>query len=415
MPAYACPNCGYFNREEARFCGRCGAALTPPADPPPQTSVVGRAPAPRQPAAPAGSLWRTGASAAGVAALAMFVLLFSLACPVLMISGRLSDPQTYIQALKDEDAYGQFPELFGDQADYWVNQLQSSFFLLEYFFRNIARGDWVLVAERILTPEWAQAQAEGLIEQFFDYTYGDADALKMTLSFGEVKERLGGETGYQTYTAIVAGKPECNMLEMSQWLLAPTIGLLPVCNPPKDANFFLFSAPDPAEVVPGVLAKWAETLPDETDLAAGLTEDGLAEIDNTFGSLRLAHTVAGAFIFIALLFLAVSLVSPGLRTLKGWLRGWGAAVMLSGILLALMALLSAALLIWQVGDLFDSLGGVFVNGVLELGKAVGGNITLGLATPVAVLGGAMTAAGFALFAASFFVGGGAPASRAGYH
>jgi len=341
----------------------------------------------------------------------MFVLLFSLAFPVFILSGRLSDPHTYTRALEAEGAYDQFPELFSSQADYWINGLQSSFFLLEVFFHNIAREDWTLIAERILTPEWVQAQTEGLIEQFFDYTNGDVDTLQLTISFREVKARLGGEVGYQTYTEITANKPECNMLEMSQWLLAPTIGLLPVCKLPKDADFFLFSAPDPAEVVPGVLAKWAETLPDETDLAEGLSGDGLAEIDNTFGSLRLARAAAGAFILVALLFLGVSLVSPNLRTLKGLLRGWGAAIMLSGVLLALIALLSAALLIWQVGDLFDSLSDVFVSGVLELGKAVGGNVTLGLAAPVGALGGVMTVAGFGLFAASFFVGGGAPGAE----
>lgn len=404
MQAQICPNCGFSNRPGARFCGRCGFALSAAA-PPAYPAAPWEAP-PVQRASRGGSLAQTGAGALGLAALVVFVLLFSLAFPVFVISGKLSDPDTYISALQDEGAYEQFPELFGDQADYWVHGLQSSFFLLEMFFRNITRDDWTLIAERILTPEWVQAQTEGLIEQFFDYANGETETLSLNVSFREVKERLGGEVGYQTYTEITAGKPECNMLEMTQWLLAPTIGLLPVCKLPADANLFGLSAPDPAKVVPGVLADWAATLPDQSNWAAELTPDAIDEIDSTFGSLRAARIVAGAFMFIALAFLGFSLISPGVRALKGFLRMWSIALLVCGVLLALMAVFSAAFLIWQVNDLFAGLTDVFVAGALDLGKAVGQHITLGLATPVGALGGALTVIGFGMFAASFFVGGG---------
>lgn len=402
MNEIICPNCGNPNRPGARFCGRCGYALEVLYSPP--AWEAGRAPAPARPEG--GSVLRSGAAAVGIAACVMFGLLFSLAFPVFSISGGLSDPDTYTSAIADAGAYEQFPELFGDQADYWVHDLASSFFLMEIFFRNIAREDWVLVAERILTPEWVQAQTEGLIEQFFDYTNGEVETLDLIVSFREVKQRLGGEVGYQTYTEITANKPDCNMLEMSQWLLAPTIGLLPVCNLPEEADFFIFEAPDPETVVPGVLADWAATLPDESNLADNLTGGALDEIDGTFGSLRLMRLVAGAFLLVSMLFLGVSLVWPYARTLKGWLRAWGVSILLSGLVLALMAVVSGVLLIWQVGDLFDGLAGVFVPGLIELGKEIGGNITLGLVTPLGVLGGVMVVLGFGMFAASFFAAGG---------
>jgi ribosomal protein L37E len=397
MRTNPCLNCGFPNRPEARFCGSCGYALTPSQRPAAWEAET-------QPGdSEIGSYLNTGAAVVGIAACVIFVMLFSLAYPIFSISGRLSDPETYTQALVDEGAYEKFPGLFGEQADFWVKDLQSSFFLMEIFFRNIDQEDWELVAERIFTPEWVQSQTEGLFAQFFDYANGDVSTLSMAISFQEVKDRLGGEVGYQTYTQITARKPECNMLELSQWLLAPTIGLLPVCKLPEDADFFIFEAPDPEDVVPGVLEDWAASLPDESNLAEKLTEGAIDEIDGTFGSLRLIHTVAGLVILISLIFLGLSFISPTVRSLKGWLRTWGITVLVSGMILALMAVLVAVLLVWQVGELFNGLEDIFVAGVIELGRAVGQNITLGLVIPMGVLGGLMVVAGFGMFGASFFV------------
>jgi hypothetical protein len=392
-----CPYCRQPNREDARFCGSCGRSLVDaPIEQPRQPTWQ---PPPAQP--PGTDYLALGASGIAVLACVFFVILCSLTVPAYFLSSRITDAELYIDALQEADVYADFPALFAEQMDYWINGLKSSYFLVEIFFQNLARADWEIIAERIITTEWLQAQTESLIQQFFDYGDAREAGLALKISFSELKERLGGETGFQTYMDITSTKPECNILELTQWLVAPFIDLLPICKLPEGEQIFLFSAPDPKKVVPEILADWANTLPDEDDLAESFSQADLDEIDSLFSLMKIVQIGSLVGMFLAVLLLALSLVSPSVRSSNGWLLYWGMSLFFAGFFVLSFAILFTLVAIWQIGELFQSMNDIFIASAVDLGVEVGTNITISLALPIGIVGLILVVLGAGMTAASF--------------
>jgi len=407
-----CPNCNAENRPQSKFCQRCGHPLI--IQPPypiyegvPSTQAVPGAAwdSPREAQEARGTdLLKVGTTLIAIISCVIFVLIFSIAFPAYSLSSNILDSDLYLNALTDQNLYEDFPALFGEQMDFFVNKIKSDFFIAEVFFKNVGRSDWEIVAKQVITPDWVKTQTESLVNQVFDYANNDSSELTMKVSLIDVKERLGGQIGFDTYMAIISTKPECDMLELAQWLLSPLIDILPICKIPENADFFVFSAPDPKEVVPQVLANWANTLPEEKDLASSLEETDIQELDDYLAAIRLTRTVAGIFIVVSILFLLLTLISPQVRSLKGWLRYWGVPLLVAGILCTLTAIALSVLMIWQINDLFDSLADIFVPGVIKIGKDIGQDITFSLATPLGILGVIMLLCGFGMAGASLFIG-----------
>lgn len=410
MQNIRCPACQFVNRPQARYCANCGYSLlseppyfeSPPAEWVPPVMDFQQE---------EGSILQTGKAVFGIVSLVMFVVLFSFSLPAYSFSKSVMDPDIYIDSIEGEDFYDKFPELFGEQIDYWIHDLQSDYFILEFFFQNIVRSDWQLVAERIITPDWLQEQTESLIEQIFEYANGDQSDLKMIVSFTGVKDRLSGPLGYETYQAITENKPECNMLELTQWLLAPVIDLLPICKLPENGSFFGFSTPDPEEVVPQILTDWANTLPDEKDLAASLEDKEVQEIDSFFSGFRLVRFTSGVMIAVAVGFLILSLLSSNVRSQKGWLRYWGGSFLTAGVILIVLAVLLAVFSIWQIDELLKEFQEIFVFNVIDMIRSIGNQIVLEIVKSFGILGGIILIVGFGMFSASFFVGENNPTSN----
>lgn len=403
MQNIRCPACQFVNRPQARYCANCGYSLLsePPYFESPRAEWV---PSVTDFQKEEGSILQTGKAVLGIVSLVMFVVLFSFSLPAYSFSKAVMDPDIYIDSIEGEDFYDKFPELFGEQIDYWVHDLKSDYFILEFFFQNIVRSDWQLVAEQIITPDWLQEQTESLIEQIFEYANGDQSDLKMIVSFTGVKDRLSGPLGYETYQAITENKPECNMLELTQWLLAPVIDLLPICKLPENGSFFGFSTPDPDVVVPRILTDWANTLPDEKDLAASLEDGEVQEIDSFFSGFRLVRFTSGVMVAVAVGFLILSLLSSNVRSQKGWLRYWGGSFLAAGVILIVLAVLLAVFSIWQIDDFLKEFQEIFVFNVIDMIRSIGNQIVLEIVKSFGILGGIILIVGFGMFSASFFVG-----------
>ena len=345
----------------------------------------------------------TGLTVVGWVSGVLFVLIFSISLPIYTFSHSLTDPDLYLNALADQGLYAKSPQLFGQQMDFWVNTLKSKTFIAEFFFQNVRQSDWEIVAENIITPEWFKSQTESLVDQLFAYINGDQSTLKLNVTLTGVKERLGGQIGFDTYLQIVNSKPECNETELIQWLLSPVIDLLPICKLPENADFLIFSAPKPEEVVPKILADWANTLPDEKDLAASLGSADIQELDDFSTAIRLARTISGVFLLVSIIFLLLTFASPNGRTLKGWLRIWGIPLLVSGVILFLFAVLFSVLSIWQAGDFIGQLSDVFIPPIISLEKEIADQVILTLAEPLAIIGGVLVVIGFGMFSASVFL------------
>ncbi len=392
-----CRYCGSNNRAQANFCAHCGQPLSAERISPPWQAE----PAGRLPDSP--SIFELGSSVIAVIATLMFVLIFSVAFPIYSLTGSVLNAGIYEHALESQDVYDRFPNFFGQQMTFWIQELKSEVFLMELFFPNIQQSDWELIAKRVITGEWVQAQTETMLDQVFEYAHLDQSPLALQISFTKVKERLGGQVGYDTYLEITNAKPDCNMMELAQWLVAPVIEMLPICKLPEDANLFGFSTPDPQEVAPRILADWAATLPDEIDLSDSLDDLSRQEIADLFKAIRLAHTVSAIFIGVGILFLMLTLISPRARQLKSWLRYWGLPLLITGCLVLVAAILFTAVSIWQTNQLFDSLVDVFVPDVVELGKDIGREVIFRFAMPIALVGGLLALVGFGMAGLSIFI------------
>ena len=392
-----CPYCNQPNREDARFCGSCGRSLADAQVVQPRQSIW----QPPQPQPPGTDYLALAASSVAILACVFFVILCSLSVPAYILSSRITDASLYIDALQEADVYAEFPALFAEQMDYWINSLKSSYFLVELFFRNLARSDWEIIAEKIVTAEWLQTQTESLIQQFFDYGETEDAALTLRISFSELKARLGGEVGFQTYMDITSTKPECNVLELTQWLVAPFIDMLPICKLPEGEQIFLFSAPDPKTVVPDILADWASTLPDEEDLVESFSQADLDEIDSFFALMKIVQIGSVVGLALAVFLLGLSLVSTNVRSSNGWLVYWGLSIFFAGFFVLSFAILFALVSIWQIGELFKSMNDIFIASMVDLGVEVGTNIMMALAIPIGIMGLILVVLGAGMVAASF--------------
>jgi hypothetical protein len=290
--------------------------------------------------------------------------------------------------------------LFSEQMNYWINTLKSSTFIAELFFQNVSVSDWKLVAEKIITPEWVQSQVESLFDQLFSFINGDQDELTLKVSMEQVRQRLGGQVGIDTYHEIVEGKPECSQLELIEWMVAPAISLLPICKMPAKQDLPMLTSSDPEQVLAGVLKNWSSSLPGETDLATALDAASLDELRTLFSGIRLAKTISGVLLAASFFFLLLTFISPSVRSLKGWLRLWGVSFMVSGVLIVLFSVLLAVLSASQINTIIGEIKEILHPSVVTLIDGIANQVVSRLVSPIIIPAGILVVVGFGMFGAS---------------
>lgn len=383
MPSATCPNCGHVNRQSARFCAACGAQLLS------LTEVAAAAPAMGKPAPEAWHLPLLDLLLLTICSLAAAFLL-GLALPILNLSGHLDDAELYKAALRQENVYQRFPDLFAAQMALSQNALGKE---AQIDFRGFTADDWKLIAQELITPQWVQVQVEHLIDEIFASIQNRSTTPRLTISLAEVMQKLGGEAGFRIYKQVISTKRPCKLddfFSMMDWLDEDPQATLPICYiPPSLVEFAAFFTD--YENGDALIRDLIRELPAQIPQELALSDFFTLPLDQVGAVLRLLRVVGWLCLGLAPLTLLFTFLARSGRRLPGWLISWGVALALGGLLGLAAGFLSPRLLRSLItsnlrGVLTDALSGVtlaisqtvLAPGVKHLTWQAGGLLLFGL-------------------------------------
>ncbi len=151
------------------------------------------------------------------------------------------NPALYKRSLAEQGIYQRFPALMAEQID---TQIQYEQALPESdplkqpvdpHVLTLTQADYEAILSDLITPSYAQATVESVIDQEFGYWNGSAESVPVTISITDVKARFTGEVAVRTFTRVVGSWPECDLVQLLQWggiVTGVKLADLPVCRPP---------------------------------------------------------------------------------------------------------------------------------------------------------------------------------------
>ncbi len=310
---------------------------------------------------------------------AAFVLTSAVVLLLWNADHQVFNPQAFKRALLEQKVYERLPSLVAEQLTVSLSRQpagkESS---LPVFFYNLKQQDWKIILSGLMTPQWLQAQAEGVIDQVFAYLDSVQPAPSIKVSLVELKIRFQGEPGMRAFFQMLHAQPACTQDQLAEIARAAILGNLeniPVCNPPED----LVSQFRP-EIQQG-LNQVAAMIPDEIDLGAqlqGATAGGAPANDprpiirQARLLIRLSPLIPAALLLLVTVF--------GVRSLRDWLLWWGLLLLLAG--LAALAL----------GILAGPAISQYITNALSVGRVPGAGLAPGFAQVGASIGRALAAA-----------------------
>lgn len=335
----------------------------------------------------------------------VFVLLVSFSLPILNLRGDLLDGEKYKAALREQQVYTRFPDLFAEQ------MLRSQAALGQQArinFSGITEADWKLIATELVTPQWMQTQVESLIDQIFTSAKAGAAPPQLKLSLTEVTQRLGGDSGFNIYKQIIATKRTCGLddfFDIVDWISQEPNVKLPICNIPSLLTEFaaLFGGYENGDdLIRDLLKELPDAIPKEIALSAFFS----LRMDRLAAWLKILTILAWVSLLLGLGALLAMLISPYVRTLKGWLLSWGICLEAAGM----VGLIASQALPYSLGGLIvgafnKSLAPSISKIILETGRTVtqtGANALFWQAAAMLLVGLAMLAAGTLLWAQARF-------------
>lgn len=254
-----------------------------------------------------------------------FVVITVAALVMLPAVFQLFNPATYKNALRAEQTYDRLPVLMAEMAADSPSASDP-----DNVMRYLDQQDYELIFSQVLTPEWSQAQVEGLIDQEFAYLNSDTPTLVLNVSLVELKQTLGGRGGDEIMAEIIRSWPACTPAEEQAWAAAAAPGAQfnpPECRPSDAA---LSSAtPRLGEVFSEMVAD----MPDTVDLAApspSATPAATTQSSDPRPAIQLIKILTYISPVISLILLGL----VGLLAVRSWgsLFGWtGALLLISGI------------------------------------------------------------------------------------
>jgi hypothetical protein len=143
---------------------------------------------------------------AGLFVISSIVLVFSF-----FPTRKLLNPDFYKSALEDVGIYERLPETIAQQLATNLSQgvtgPDSPVYLLLF-----TQQEWESILTGLINPAWLQTQTENVLDQFFEILLVSPDPLNtpITISIGELKNRLAGEEGVQAFNQILNAQPDCS-------------------------------------------------------------------------------------------------------------------------------------------------------------------------------------------------------------
>ncbi len=303
---------------------------------------------------------------------AAFVLTSAVVLLLWNADHQVFNPQAFKRALLEQKVYERLPSLVAEQLTVSLSrQPAGTNSGIPVFFYNLEQQDWEIILSGLMTPQWQQAQVEGVIDQVFASLDSDQAGLSIKVSLVELKIRFQGEPGMRAFLQMLHAQPACTQEQLAEIAQAALLGSpenIPLCNPPTD----LVSQFRP-EIQQG-LNQVAAMIPDEIDLGAQLqgavaggapANDLRPDIRRARLLIRFSPLIPSALLLLVTLF--------GVRSLRGWLLWWGLLLLLAGLAaLALGILAGPAIYYYIVNTLAagGEAGTGMVPGLIQVGAGI---------------------------------------------
>ena len=285
----------------------------------------------------------------------LFVIVTALVLFTANLEARLFKPETYKHVLQEQNIYHRLPLLVAKQLVYSMNYRPCAEDPSRceggeqgsaqkgggppIYFKNLTLSEWENLLSELISPAWIQVQAETVIDQLFNYLNSDQQEFSLVVSLAELKRRLGGEEGLRVIMGLIRSQPTCSLEQLvviTEKILSGKLDEIPICRPPDE----ILNGISP--LVQAALSQAVLIMPDEVDLASnaqdgdenGASPGSPGDFRNSLRRLR--QGIHLSLLLPVVLILLVTLF--GVRSLNDWLLWWGIPLLITGLLLAGMAL-----------------------------------------------------------------------------
>ena len=232
---------------------------------------------------------------------------------------RAFNPNTYKEALVNENFYQSLPSLLGQVL------ARNSGTSNTPFVKQLTSENWTTIIQTLLPPEQLQTMTEQAITQIFAYLNNETNDPHISLL--PLKQRLSGPAGLNAAISLIHAQPNCTAEQVAQ--LISSFGQV-LCNPPQD----VLNLAKP--ILQTQLNMTAANIPDQISMVG-------ANVSPTrVRNLRVVRLIMqlSPLLPLALLF-AITIFA--VRTFKSWLRWWGWPFLLAGVIGAISGFSGAPL------------------------------------------------------------------------
>jgi hypothetical protein len=233
--------------------------------------------------------------------------------------------QTYKLAFERQQIYEKMPSVLATALTQYVAGNPNA----DPFLKTLTQADWEKTVVLLVPPQELRTQTDATLDSIFDYLNGKSDSAAISLA--PFKNHLAGPEGVEAVKLLLQAQPPCTadqLLQLGMGLLQGDIGL---CNPPEQ----LMGAMTP--LLESQLRVMVLALPDSITLIP-------SAISSTAGDPRLPLRRARTLMKLTLILPFLSLIGLVIftaRSMVDMLKWTGAALIVTGGISALIALLSS--------------------------------------------------------------------------
>ena len=238
----------------------------------------------------------------------LFIVTALAALLLYNLEQRAFNPDTYKEALVNENFYQSLPSLLGQilAKDFSGSNTP--------FVKQLTSENWTTIIQTLLPPEQLRTMSEEAITQIFAYLNNETSDPHISLL--PLKQRLAGPAGMGAAINLIHAQPNCTAEQLTQ--LITSFGQV-LCNPPQD----VLNLGKP--ILQTQLNLIAANIPDQISMmGANVQSPRVRNLRAVRLVMQLSPLLPLAFLFVVTIF--------AVRTFKGWMVWWGWPLFFAGVI-----------------------------------------------------------------------------------
>jgi hypothetical protein len=257
----------------------------------------------------------------------IFAVLFVItAVPALIFFNfdrRAFSAETYQKAFVNSGLYDKLPTVLA-QTMVSASTDQSK---LPAVLRGMSQEAWEAFFRTLLPQATLEMMSANVLNSTFAYLNMQTDSVQLSLV--PLKSSMVSDTGVQAIYSLLAGQPDCTLMQITQMTIdLLTGGEMQLCKPPAE----LYSMLTP--VIQGQMQFAVSAVPDQITLLSKPPEN---DPRVKLRILRIGMRISPILPLVFLLLMTIFTVN----SLKSWLVWWGIPLFITGIFASLLSLSGA--------------------------------------------------------------------------